>query len=316
MKTGQEEEAAFKNSGWSRTIDDSILHWNKNRGTQMTKDNKTWSKENYATISSATYNNEKLYAVVDFSLPFETNEAEHGIYEIDVQQNNEKLLVKDALQMNVKGILLLFKKDGVYKKKINGGNEKVIYNKAVEPTKSYLYFVAGDMYLYTDNGTIMNLDTKKSNEVKDKKLADNVMLQKVWNAQKELTNVQMVALTGNPKRVGDFSYGELVNPIYNKKDNLETTLSTYFSKSFIAQYMKSKYIKELNGKMHYAIGDPGSKATTKFTKIISAELKDGKIKAQVETYNDYDNVTEKVEVEFIYENNQWVINNMPRFGLS
>ena len=55
---------------------------------------------------------------------------------------------------------------------------------------------------------------------------------------------------------------------------------------------------------------------TKFTKIISAELKDGKIKAQVETYNDYDNVTEKVEVEFIYENNQWVINNMPRFGLS
>lgn len=31
------------------------------------------------------------------------NEAEHGIYEIDVQQNNEKLLVKDALQMNVKG---------------------------------------------------------------------------------------------------------------------------------------------------------------------------------------------------------------------
>ena len=172
------------------------------------------------------------------------------------------------------------------------------------------------MYLYTDNGTIMNLDTKKSNEVKDKKLADNVMLQKVWNAQKELTNVQMVALTGNPKRVGDFSYGELVNPIYNKKDNLETTLSTYFSKSFIAQYMKSKYIKELNGKMHYAIGDPGSKATTKFTKIISAELKDGKIKAQVETYNDYDNVTEKVEVEFIYENNQWVINNMPRFGLS
>ena len=58
------------------------------------------------------------------------------------------------------------------------------------------------------------------------------------------------------------------------------------------------------------------KSTTKFTKIISAELKDGKIKAQVETYNDYDNVTEKVEVEFIYENNQWVINNMPRFGLS
>ena len=51
-----------------------------------------------------------------------------------------------------------------------------------------------------------------------------------------------------------------MNPIYNKKDNLETTLSTYFSKSFIAQYMKSKYIKELNGKMHYAIGDPGSKA--------------------------------------------------------
>ncbi len=49
---------------------------------------------------------------------------------------------------------------------MNGGNEKVIYNKAVEPTKSYLYFVAGDMYLYTDNGTIMNLDTKKSNEVK------------------------------------------------------------------------------------------------------------------------------------------------------
>ena len=207
MKTGQEEEAAFKNSGWSRTIDDSILHWNKNRGTQMTKDNKTWSKENYATISSATYNNEKLYAVVDFSLPFETNEAEHGIYEIDVQQNNEKLLVKDALQMNVKGIFLLFKKDGVYKKKINGGNEKVIYNKAVEPTKSYLYFVAGDMYLYTDNGTIMNLDTKKSNEVKDKKLADNVMLQKVWNAQKELTNVQMAALTGNPKRVGIFHTG-------------------------------------------------------------------------------------------------------------
>ena len=106
-----------------------------------------------------------------------------------------------------------------------------------------------------------------------------------------------------------------MNPIYNKKDNLETTLSTYFSKSFIAQYMKSKYIKELNGKMHYAIGDQGQKRT-KFTKIISAELKDGKIKAQVETYNDYDNVTEKVEVEFIYENNQWVINNMPRFGLS
>lgn len=317
MKTGQEEEAVFKNSGWSRTIDDSILHWNKNRGTQMTKDNKTWSKENYATISSATYNNEKLYAVVDFSLPFETNEAEHGIYEIDVQQNNEKLLVKDALQMNVKGDTFYYlKKDGVYKKKINGGNEKVIYNKAFEPTKSYLYFVAGDMYLYTDNGTIMNLDTKKSNEVKDKKLADNVMLQKVWNAQKELTNVQMAALTGNPKRVGDFSYGELVNPIYNKKDNLETTLSTYFSKSFIAEYMKSKYIKELNGKMHYAIGDPGSKAATKFTKIISAELKDGKIKAQVETYNDYDNVTETVEVEFIYEHNQWVINNMPRFGLS
>lgn len=315
LKTGQEEEAVFKNSGWSRTIDDSILHWNKNRGTQMTKDNKTWSKENYATISSATYNNEKLYAVVDFSLPFETNEAEHGIYEIDVQQNNEKLLVKDALQMNVKGDTFYYlKKDGVYKKKINGGNEKVIYNKAFEPTKSYLYFVAGDMYLYTDNGTIMNLDTKKSSEVKDKKLADNVMLQKVWNAQKELTNVQMAALTGNPKRVGDFSYGELVNPIYNKKDNLETTLSTYFSKSFIAEYMKSKYIKELNGKMHYAIGDPGSKAATKFTKIISAELKDGKIKAQVETYNDYDNVTETVEVEFIYEHNQWVINNMPRFG--
>lgn len=59
-----------------------------------------------------------------------------------------------------------------------------------------------------------------------------------------------------------------------------------------------------------------SKAATKFTKIISAELKDGKIKAQVETYNDYDNVTETVEVEFIYEHNQWVINNMPRFGLS
>ena len=29
LKTGQEEEAAFKNSGWSQTIDDSILHWNK-----------------------------------------------------------------------------------------------------------------------------------------------------------------------------------------------------------------------------------------------------------------------------------------------
>lgn len=107
-----------------------------------------------------------------------------------------------------------------------------------------------------------------------------------------------------------------MNPIYNKKDNLEATLSTYFSKSFMAEYMKSKYIKELNGKMHYVIGDPGSKAATKFTKIISAELKDGKIKAQVETYNDYDNVTETVEVEFIYEHNQWVINNMPRFGLS
>ena len=76
----------------------------------MTKDNKTWSKENYATISSATYNNEKLYAVVDFSLPFETNEAEHGIYEIDVQQNNEKLLVKDALQMNVKGYFYYLKR--------------------------------------------------------------------------------------------------------------------------------------------------------------------------------------------------------------
>ncbi len=317
LKTGQEEEAAFKNSGWSRTIDDSILHWNKNRGTQVTNDNKTWSKENYATISSATYNNEKLYAVVDFSLPFETNEAEHGIYEIDIQQNNEKLLVKDALQMNVKGDTFYYlKKDGVYKKKMNSGNEKVIYNKAVEPMKSYLYFVAGDMYLYTDNGTILNLDTKKSNEAQDKKLADDGMLQKVWNAQKELTNIQMAALTGNPKRVGDFSYGELVNPIYNTRDTLETTLSTYFSKSFIAEYMKSKYIKELNGKMHYAIGDPGSKAATKFTKIISADLKDGKIKAQVETYNDYDNVTEKVEVEFVYENNQWVINNMPRFGLS
>ncbi len=60
LKTGQEEEAAFKNSGWSQTIDDSILHWNKNRGTQVTKDNKTWSKENYATISSATYDNEKI----------------------------------------------------------------------------------------------------------------------------------------------------------------------------------------------------------------------------------------------------------------
>lgn len=107
-----------------------------------------------------------------------------------------------------------------------------------------------------------------------------------------------------------------MNPIYNKKDNLETTLSTYFSKSFIAQYMKSKYIKELNGKCTMLLEIQGQKQRTKFTKIISAELKDGKIKAQVETYNDYDNVTEKVEVEFIYENNQWVINNMPRFGLS
>ena len=58
-----------------------------------------------------------------------------------------------------------------------------------------------------------------------------------------------------------------MNPIYNKKDNLETTLSTYFSKSFIAEYMKSKYIKELNGKMHYAIGDPGSKAELNLQKL-------------------------------------------------
>ncbi len=47
-----------------------------------------------------------------FSLPFETNEAEHGIYEIDVQQNNEKLLVKDALQMNVKGDTFYYLKKG------------------------------------------------------------------------------------------------------------------------------------------------------------------------------------------------------------
>ncbi len=316
LKTGKEEEAAFKNSGWSQTIDDSILHWNKNRGTQVTKDNKTWSKEDYATISSAIYNNEKLYAVVDFSLPFETNQAEHGIYEIDIQQNKEELLVKDALQMNMKGDTFYYlKNDGVYKKKLNGGNEKVIYNKAVEPTKSYLYFVAGDMYLYTDNGTILNLDTKKSNEAKDKKLADDVMLKKVLNAQKELTNIQIAALTGSPKRVGNFSYGELVNPAYNTKAALETTLSTYFSKQFIAEYMKGEYIKELNGKMHYVMGDPGARAGTKYIKIISAQLQDGKIKAQVETYNDYDNVTEEVEVEFIYENDQWVVNKMPRFDL-
>ena len=32
----------------------------------MTKDNKTWSKENYATISSATYNNENYMLLSTF----------------------------------------------------------------------------------------------------------------------------------------------------------------------------------------------------------------------------------------------------------
>ena len=58
-----------------------------------------------------------------------------------------------------------------------------------------------------------------------------------------------------------------MNPIYNKKDNLETTLSTYFSKSFMAEYMKSKYIKELNGKMHYVIGDQGQKQQLNLQKL-------------------------------------------------
>ncbi|MDC2867416.1 DUF5050 domain-containing protein [Bacillus sp. BP-3] len=314
LKTGQEEETTPKYTGWAQTIDDSILHWNKNRGRQVTKNNKTWSKEKYAEISSAVYHDEKLYAVVDFSLPFEAHKATHGIYELDVQQNTEKLLIQDVLQMNITGDTFYYvKNDGVYKRKINGGSEELIYNKALEPSKSYLYFIAGDMYLYTDNGVILNLKTKKSNEIKDKPLPNDAMLNKVLNAQKELTYIQTRAFTGNSKSMGRFSYGELLIPAYNTKKALETTLSTYFSKQFITEYMQSEYVKEIDGKMHYVIGDPSSKAATKYIKITSSQLKDGKLAAKVETYNEYANVTKDVEIEFSYENNQWVINKMPSF---
>ncbi len=79
--------------------------------------------------------------------------------------------------------------------------------------------------------------------------------------------------------------------------------------------MQSEYVKEIDGKMHYVIGDPGAKAATKYIKITSSQLKDGKIVAKVETYNEYENVTKDVEIEFIYENNQWVVNKMPHFEL-
>ncbi|WP_242316956.1 IseA DL-endopeptidase inhibitor family protein [Bacillus cereus group sp. BfR-BA-01489] len=317
LNTGLEEGDTPQYTGWAQTIDDSILHWNKNRGTQVTKDNKTWSKENYAEISSAVYHNENLFAVVDFSFPFEAYKNMHGIYELDVQQNTEKLLIQDVLQMNVtKDTFYYMKRDGIYKRKIDGGIEELVYNKSLEPSKSHLYCIAGEMYLYTDNGVILNLKTNKSNEIKDKLLTDDAMLNKVINAQKELTYIQTRTFTGNPKSMGRFSYGELLSPAYNTKKTLDTTLSTYFSKQFITEYMQSEYVKEIDGKMHYVIGDPSVQAITKFTKISSSELNEGKLRAKVETYNEYANVAKDVEIEFIYEKNQWVVNAMPLFELA
>ncbi|MDZ5606910.1 DUF5050 domain-containing protein [Bacillus pseudomycoides] len=316
LKTGQEEESPIKTSGWAETIDDNIVHWNKFRGTQVSKGDQTWSKESFAEISSGTYNKEKLYAIVDFSLSLDNQKRDNGIYELDAQQNRETLEIKDALKMNIKGDSFYYlKKDGVYKRKINGGNEKQIYDGAVEPSKSYLYFIAGDMHLYTDNGLILNLDTKKSNEKQDKRLSDDALLRKVVNAQQEIINIAVSASTGNTKPVDRFSYGELTLPTYNAKMALETSLATYFSKDFITKYMKSEYIKEIGGKMHYVVGDLGSGAGTKYTKIISAKLKDGKILATAETYNDYEDVKKEVEIELIYENKQWVVDKMPRFDL-
>ncbi|MCV5433905.1 hypothetical protein OFN37_32865, partial [Escherichia coli] len=77
--------------------------------------------------------------------------------------------------MNVKGDTFYYvKKDGVYKKKMNGGNEKVIYNKAVEPTKSYLYVVEGDMYIYMDNGIMMIVGGESCYVVFDLEIVDDV----------------------------------------------------------------------------------------------------------------------------------------------
>ncbi|MEN1938345.1 DUF5050 domain-containing protein [Paenibacillus sp. 102] len=316
LKTGQEEESPIQTSGWAETIDDNIVHWNKFRGTQVSKGDQTWSKEGFAEISSGTYNKDKLYAIVDFSVSLDDQKRDNGIYELDLKQNKETLEIKDALKMNIKGDSFYYlKKDGVYKRKINGGNEKQIYDGAVEPSKSYLYFIAGDMYLYTDNGLILNLDTKKSNEKQEKKPSDDVLLQKVVNAQQEIIKISVSALPENTKPVDRFSYGELKPPAYNTKTALETSLAIYFSKDFITEYMKSEYVKEIGGKMHYVVGDLGSGAGTKYTKIISAKLKDGKILATAETYNDYEGAKKEVEIEFIYENKQWIVNKMPRFDL-
>ncbi|MBC6972723.1 DUF5050 domain-containing protein [Bacillus sp. Xin] len=316
LKTGQEEESPIKTSGWAETIDDNIVYWNKFRGTQVSKGDQTWSKESFAEISSSTYHKEKLYAIVDFSLSLDNQKRDNGIYELDIQQNKETLEIKDALKMNIKGDFFYYlKKDGVYKRNITGGNEKKIYDGVVEPSKSYLYFIAGDMYLYTDNGLILNLDTKRSNEKQEKKPSDDVILQKVVNAQQEIIKISVSASPENTKPIDRFSYGELTPPAYNTKTALETSLATYFSTDFITKYMKSEYVKEIGGKMHYVVGDLGSGAGTKYTKIISAKLKEGKILATAETYNDYEDAKKEVEIEFIYENKQWVVDKMPRFDL-
>lgn len=65
--------------------------------------------------------------------------------------------------------------------------------------------------------------------------------------------------------------------------------------------------------MYHVVGDLGSGAGTKYTKIISAKLKDGKILATAEIYNDYEDTKKEVEIEFIYERKQWVVDKMPRF---
>nr|WP_277818654.1 DL-endopeptidase inhibitor IseA family protein [Bacillus sp. TL12] len=308
LKTGKEEEAQIKTAGWAETIDDSIVNWNRFHGTQVNKGDKTWAKEGFVEISSGTYNKDKLYAIIE-------DETENkGIYELDIEKNKETLQVEDALQMNIKGDSFYYlKKDGVYKRKINGGNEKRIYEGAVEPSKTYLYFIAGDMYLYRDSGLILNLDTKQSNEKKEKKPSDDVLLQKVVNAQQEIIKISVSASPENTKPIDRFSYGELTPPEYNTKTALETSLATYFSTDFITKYMKSEYVKEIGGKMHYVVGDLGSGAGTKYTKIISAKLKEGKILATADTYNDYEDTKKEVEIEFIYENKQWVVDKMPRF---
>ncbi|WP_160671192.1 DL-endopeptidase inhibitor IseA family protein [Clostridium sp. C8-1-8] len=154
--------------------------------------------------------------------------------------------------------------------------------------------------------------TKKPTEVKNNSISNDIKAPK----DEDILNLFSVGRNFEASRLledGDssqtvspdgISYAIMKNQSVNI-DNETKAFSQYFSKDFINSHVKN-FFKVIDSKKYVLCGD-GLNTLEKFTRVISSTEDGNKINARIE-YVDAD-VTDVCNVELVYEDNSWKIND-------